>query len=326
MAERLNAPVLKTGRPSGLGGSNPPRTVCYADVDDYRPIRSEGAAALFLPISVYLPEHLVPRKEDLRGARPPDVRLRFAWEGLGDAVGGPWSAFGSFGEGAGPIDGLYAPSRVRQSFVSAGRLGHARRRVPGGEFAAVRIGEGGAFTPEQLAGLVEPIVRGTRAFFAGADGGLSDPWYMVSFAPAGEPVENGFALGGTAVTNAFAFYFDPSVDLVAYPPLFEVVAHVLCHEYFHNWNGVLFFVGEPNYEHESRWIVEGFTDFFTRRILLRSGVYGLDSFAEAVNTRDRRVHRPTPAAASATARPPTRGTRILGCRTCSTSAASCSRC
>ena len=27
MAERLNAPVLKTGRPSGLGGSNPPRTV-----------------------------------------------------------------------------------------------------------------------------------------------------------------------------------------------------------------------------------------------------------------------------------------------------------
>lgn len=91
-------------------------------------------------------------------------------------------------------------------------------------------------------------------------------------APPGETVQYGVGLG-----DAFSLWATPDVSEAD-------LRHILAHEHQHAWfpgrvGGVRTGADEPL----DYWLSEGFTDFYTLRILLRSGVYSLEDFAADYN-------------------------------------------
>lgn len=92
-------------------------------------------------------------------------------------------------------------------------------------------------------------------------------------APKGETVQYGLGLGG----DAFSLWATSDVDEAS-------LRHILAHEHQHAWfpskvGGVRTGPDEPL----DYWLSEGFTDFYTLRILLRSGVWSLDDFVADYN-------------------------------------------
>jgi len=243
-----------------------PGTSSYDDVGDYRPIVVGSGLAAFSALTLFLPEHVLDTESeiDVVFAGPPNTPV-----------------LSSFGIGTRRLVARLLPDRLRESMFVVGTVPTHIISLPRGNIAIAQLSEDALITTKSFASFVEPIITGTRDYF----GETEESSYVVTFATAGEPVDNGFALGGTAVTNAFSFYFDPATTLGDDIGLEQIIAHLLCHEYVHNWNGVLFFVDEPDYEHQTRWFVEGFTDFLARRILHRSGIYDDETFTYSLNTR-----------------------------------------
>jgi predicted metalloprotease with PDZ domain len=92
-------------------------------------------------------------------------------------------------------------------------------------------------------------------------------------APKGETAQYGLGLGG----DAFSLWATSDADEGS-------LRHILAHEHQHAWfpskvGGVRTGAGEPL----DYWLSEGFTDFYTLRILLRSGVWSLDEFVADYN-------------------------------------------
>ena len=226
----------------------------YDDVDDYKPLTSAEGVAIFTSNTLFLPE----RWFDGRDTR---LSVSLRWESLDELQ---WTAYPTFGD----RDDRFKPDRLREGMLVAGSFRSAAFEHGNSRFHVVELGQNTSFTPRTLAAYAKPMLSSVHDFVN--DHAPSE--YLITYAPAGEPIENGFALGGTAVTNAFAFYFDPSVDLDENTDLAEVVSYVLCHEYAHNWNGVLFWIDEPEFEYQSRWFIEGFTDFISRRAMYEAGV------------------------------------------------------
>jgi predicted metalloprotease with PDZ domain len=91
-------------------------------------------------------------------------------------------------------------------------------------------------------------------------------------APDDATVQYGVGLG-----DAFSLWATPNVDQAG-------LRHILAHEYQHAWfptrmGGVRSGPDEPL----DYWLSEGFTDFYTLRILLRSGVWSLEDFVSDYN-------------------------------------------
>ena len=91
-------------------------------------------------------------------------------------------------------------------------------------------------------------------------------------APPGQTAQFGVNLG-----EAFALWATHEVDGPS-------LRHILAHEHQHVWlpnriGGVRTGADEPL----DYWLSEGFTDFYTLRILLRSGVYSLEDFVADYN-------------------------------------------
>lgn len=241
------------------------------EVDDYRPLVGEDGVHLFTPVTVFLPTHIIREDAGL-------IEVATAWRGVEERG---WQAHGPLGPGAARLTGELNGERLQNSLYAAG---------PGG--ASVSIGETGLLAaqpmpgageaPEELLSLIEPVILETRAMFE--DVASAGDWYFVTFSPAGPDIENGFALGGTAVTSAFALYYTPGLSFGpegawAHGSIQNVVAH----EFFHNWNGVLFFLDDSAQKHSTRWFVEGFTSFYARELMHRSGLYSDEAYLENLN-------------------------------------------
>ncbi|MCK6476546.1 MAG: hypothetical protein L6Q35_06920 [Phycisphaerales bacterium] len=188
---------------------------------------------------------------------------RVEWVGF-DAVGEhALSSFGPDRVETVEIDG----DGFRQGLFIAGRLAYEETTIKGNRVGLVISGDEWGFTPAQFAELTFRIIKTERDFF----GDHSDPWYLVSVTPEGR-VENGsFSLGGTALTNCFALYCNAGISLDEKNGHVEQIRHVLAHEYFHTWNGVKFRVEGP--EGSNYWFSEGFTEWFTRRMLRLAGLW-----------------------------------------------------
>lgn len=81
--------------------------------------------------------------------------------------------------------------------------------------------------------------------------------------------------GGTGLTNSFASFLpnDATLD--------NPVKYLLSHELFHTWNGRRIERKEP--EQLVYWFSEGFTDYYSRLFLLRSGNISLKEFIDDYN-------------------------------------------
>jgi predicted metalloprotease with PDZ domain len=231
---------------------------------ELRPTRhraSSGPPEYYLPILEpgllhVLGAQALPAPEHLDGGEERAITL--AWRGFQEAGWRTISSFGAEDEltTTRPLDVF------RHALFLAGDLRLHERRLASG---ALWLALSGAwsFPDEELVALAERIVLLEREFF----GGRGRPYYLISLIPVG--TGGGSSWGGTGLTDSFALFMTPENGL----GLDEGgggVPWLLAHEHFHEWNGHVIRLAQP--EQLGYWFSEGFTDFYTRRLLARGGL------------------------------------------------------
>lgn len=188
-----------------------------------------------------------------------DVRASFGWSGAPEGFG-----FASDLEHlAGARPGVVGD--VMESIVIGGPGLKLRARADGGgQIRVAIIGEYG-FAEEAFMTLALAVIAAQRDFWG--DHGAP---FLIVMAPL-EPVTGSQSLGGTGRTDAFA------LTVTRDSPI-EPLRHLLAHEYFHTWNPRELGAEHEDTEMPGKWFAEGFTEFYTWRLLLRAGLYSLEDF------------------------------------------------
>ena len=96
--------------------------------------------------------------------------------------------------------------------------------------------------------------------------------FLVTLAPLVPKVFERYS--GTGRTDGFALWVGTSLRMEELLPL-------LAHEYFHTWNNGQLGAQAP--DRSTAWLSEGFTDFYTKRLLLRAGLFDLEAYAASWN-------------------------------------------
>lgn len=116
---------------------------------------------------------------------------------------------------------------------------------------------------------VATIIGGHRQFW-------NDPAspYLVTVLQLSGP-EGWISVGGTGLNDAFAFFATPNGQAAT-------ITRTLAHESLHTWvPGQI--GGMPQPEAADYWLSEGFTDFYTGRMLVREGVWTPAQYADDLN-------------------------------------------
>jgi len=127
------------------------------------------------------------------------------------------------------------------------------------------------FQPQELSNLLVKITEASAGFWG--DHGED---FFVAVTPLRAP-GGGTAQYGVGLGDAFSLWTTTDVDAAA-------LKHIVAHEHQHVWfptrvGGVRTGKDEPL----DYWLSEGFTDFYTLRLLLRSGLWSLEEFVEDYN-------------------------------------------
>ncbi len=129
-----------------------------------------------------------------------------------------------------------------------------------------------SFTDAEFSAQVAEIIAGQRRFF----GDQSSP-YLVTVVQLHAPDPGWLSIGGTGLDDAFAFFATPNAEA-------RPITRTLAHEGLHTWiPGRIGGMPEED-EAENYWLSEGFTDFFTGRVLVREGVWTPEDFAADLNS------------------------------------------
>ncbi|MBC6981590.1 hypothetical protein [Caulobacter sp. 17J80-11] len=145
------------------------------------------------------------------------------------------------------------------------------RQVAGGRLRVVVPSGQWRFTEASMADLAGKIAEASSQFW----GDKGEDFFVALTplnAPGGSTVQYGLGLG-----DSFALWATPNVELTT-------LKHILAHEHQHTWfpgrfGGVRGGAEEPL----DYWFSEGFTDFYTLRLLLRAGVYSPEEFVTDFN-------------------------------------------
>ena len=135
-----------------------------------------------------------------------------------------------------------------------------RRSAAGAPVRVAIIGRYG-FTGEAFADTAAQVIAGERAFWKDRE----RP-FLVALAPL-TPELTGLSARGEGRAGAFAVQTTTNFGL-------DGLTTLVGHEYFHTWNADrLGGIDEGEREPASYWFSEGFTEFYARRLLLRSIVW-----------------------------------------------------
>lgn len=201
-----------------------------------------------------------------------DFTIRFV-----DFEKAEWSIASSFGNGAGPFSFRGRPGKFMQSVILAGKIQTVQRTIRNQPIMVAVVGTEWKFHPDQLADVVAKIVETERDFFDDH----SDPWFLVTLSPIKVDSPQAFSLGGTALTNAFALFCSNNLNVSPEDPRSQEAYSLLSHEYFHNWNGIK--IPTAGDDPGTYWFSEGFTNYYTRRMLVRAGYANDESYAQALS-------------------------------------------
>lgn len=212
----------------------------------------------------------------LRGALPGDLECEILWEGFDD-----WTTASSLGPGPSPPRATLTIESLRNAFFIAGSPGTLRlhtRAVGRHPIGLAVVDAPWGFTDDRLLDLLADVVTLERDFFDDH----ADPWFLVAIIPNGDRAgPRGFTLGGTGLTDCFALFCAVGLELTPGSEHTERILHLLAHEYFHNWNGTRIRIDAP--EGEAYWFTEGVTEFFTRRLLRRAGLWTESQWLDDLN-------------------------------------------
>ena len=128
------------------------------------------------------------------------------------------------------------------------------------------------FKDDDLLREIEPIIASHHKFW-----GDPPSAFLITMIPiAAKP--NSASAGGTGLGDAFAFYVTPNMKLDRH------IKHGLAHEHMHSW--IPLRVGEQSPANDGladTWLSEGFTDFYTYRLMARDGLSPIEEMAKALN-------------------------------------------
>lgn len=158
------------------------------------------------------------------------------------------------------------------------RIGELMESITvGGDFRVTRRGPlrvairgAWSFTDRDFVSRLEPILRSHYRFW----GERAQP-FLVTVLPIRGP-EGQRSTGGTGREDAFAIMSTANVEEAA-------LTRVLAHEHLHSWIPRALGSMPLRDEASDYWLSEGFTDFYTNRLLLRDGLWTLERFTEAAN-------------------------------------------
>lgn len=193
------------------------------------------------------------------------------------------------------FSGLPTSWSFASSFGAGQQLGVAKIRAPGGLnliFNAVYLGgdfrilrreiEGKplfmalrgkwSFADEKFANATAALVRAHRAFWNDFD----FPHYLIALAPNRFVV--GTTYGGTGLHNAFTMH--ASANFTVPGSQFD---SLIGHEHLHTWMPRRIGSMGGNDQQLRYWFSEGFTNYLTHRLLLKSGLWSLPQYADSLN-------------------------------------------
>ncbi|MBL7816924.1 MAG: hypothetical protein JNL70_18015 [Saprospiraceae bacterium] len=192
------------------------------------------------------------------------VEVSLNWDNMPSA----WTIGNSLHAGSRQYKGVLKQSDLSNSLFVAGDFRLHKTLVQGKPiFVAIR-GNSWTFQDSSLVNAIGKVIKAERDFWHDHN----EPYYFVSLIPfASQGSYNGTALHQSfmlAMTNEF------NLDINVYG--------LLSHEYFHRWNGVeIIMKGD---EQENTWIGEGFTEYYTYKLLHRGGIISLQEYVGKTNS------------------------------------------
>lgn len=163
-----------------------------------------------------------------------------------------------------------ALGNVADCVIVAGDFRIVRRGAAGGGLRVALRGEW-PFSDAEFADRLERIVRAHRLFWRERD----EPFLVTVLPLAADP--GVYSIGGTGLSDAFAFFATGETDAVS-------LSRVLAHEHLHTWiPRRIGRLSEGADEAGDYWLSEGFTDFYTFRLLVRDRLWSLDDYARELN-------------------------------------------
>lgn len=146
-------------------------------------------------------------------------------------------------------------------------------RISRGDDPNIRVAMRGewSFSDASFAAQVSQTISGQRRFWRDP----STP-FLVTVLPLEAPQPGWRSVGGTGLSDAFAFFATGNADPAG-------IARTLAHESLHTW--IPLAIGGAPQENEALdyWFSEGFTDFYTGRLLVRDGLWTPQAFADDLN-------------------------------------------
>ena len=126
------------------------------------------------------------------------------------------------------------------------------------------------FSDEAFASRLQPIIDSHHRFWSDP----SEPFLVTALPLTG--VAGSTSLGGTGRDDAFAFFATADAEDA-------LLNRLLAHEHLHSWIPRRLGAMPEHDEAADYWLSEGFTDFYTVRLLLRDGLWGLKEFTDELN-------------------------------------------
>jgi predicted metalloprotease with PDZ domain len=144
-------------------------------------------------------------------------------------------------------------------------------RVLKAEALRVAIRGTWAFSDADFIKRLQPIIASHHGFW----GDQPTP-FLVTVLPLQAEVGS-MSLGGTGLNDAFAFFATANVEG-------GQLTRILAHEHLHSWiPRRVGMMPQENNDSIEYWLSEGFTDFYTYRLLMREGLWSVEETAKAYN-------------------------------------------
>ncbi len=148
----------------------------------------------------------------------------------------------------------------------------------GGDFRVLKAGTlrvairgAWAFTDNDFIKRLQPIIASHHKFW-----GDQPAPFLVTVMPLQAEVGS-MSLGGTGLNDAFAFFATPNVAD-------RQLTRILAHEHLHSWiPRRVGMMPQGDADALEYWLSEGFTDFYTYRLLVREGLWSAEEAARAYN-------------------------------------------
>ena len=189
-------------------------------------------------------------------------KIRVEWKGFPD----DWQIANSFGVSEKEQSLNQSIDKFCHSVYMAGDFSIQKADIAGFPVHIALRGEW-KFPQDELPALVEKIVSAERDFWNDYD----FPYFLISMIP----LDNLNSKGGTGLTNSFALFVSDDHENL------QDLRFLLAHELFHTWNGRKIQREEP--EERIYWFSEGFTNHYSRLLLLRYGLITLQEFISNYN-------------------------------------------